>query len=76
MPEALKSEAREQLLVLLQVEQEKCGHISEEFIEQTANSMGLTVSEVYGVATFYHLLSVKPLGRNVIRVWQVHPLLP
>jgi NADH-quinone oxidoreductase subunit E len=64
---------REHLLALLQEEQEKTGHISEQFIEQTAKSSGLAVSEVYGVATFYHLLSTRPLGRNVIRVCKCVP---
>jgi NADH-quinone oxidoreductase subunit E len=64
---------REHLLALLQKEQDKTGHISEQFIEQTAKSSGLTASEVYGVATFYHLLSTKPLGRNVIRVCKCVP---
>src|SRR5512137_2970834 len=45
----------------------------EQFIEQTAISFGLSVSEVFGVATFYHLLSTKPLGQNVIRVCKCIP---
>jgi len=63
----------EHLLVLLQEEQEKTGHISEQFIELTAKSIDLSISEVYGVATFYHLLSTKPLGRSVIRVCKCVP---
>ena len=73
MTEKVKVSGWEQLLVLLQEEQEKTGHISEQFIELTAKSIGLSVSEVYGVATFYHLLSTKPLGRNVIRVCKCVP---
>jgi NADH-quinone oxidoreductase subunit E len=73
MPENLKAGEREYLLVLLLEEQEKNGHISEQFIMQTANSVGLSISEVYGVATFYHFLSTKPLGRNVIRVCKCIP---
>jgi NADH-quinone oxidoreductase E subunit len=69
----LKVRGREHLLALLQEEQEKTGHISEEFIELTAKSIDLSISEVYGVATFYHLLSTKPLGRNVIRVCKCVP---
>jgi NADH:ubiquinone oxidoreductase subunit E len=59
--------------VLLQEEQEKNGHISEQFIGHTAESIGLSIGEVYGVASFYHLLSIKPLGRNVIRVCKCIP---
>jgi NADH-quinone oxidoreductase subunit E len=64
---------REDLLVLLRDEQEKARHIDEQFIEQTAQSLGLSIGEVYGVATFYHFLSARPLGRNVIRVCKSIP---
>ncbi len=33
---------------------------------ELASSLGIPLSEVYGVATFYSFLSTKPLGRNVI----------
>ena len=59
---------RTQLLPLLLEEQEKSRYISEAFIEVTAREMGLSIAEVYGVVTFYHFLSVRPLGRHVIRV--------
>jgi len=73
MPKKLKVRGREYLLALLQDEQDKAGHISERFIEQTAKSIGLSISEVYGVATFYRLLSTRPLGRNVIHVCKCIP---
>jgi len=73
MSDGLKVRGWEHLLELLQEEQEKTGYISEQFIELTAKSIGLSISEVYGVATFYHLLSTKPLGRNVIRVCKCDP---
>jgi NADH-quinone oxidoreductase subunit E len=73
MPKKLKVGGREYLLALLQDEQEKAGHISEQFIKDTAKSIGISTSEVYGVATFYHLLSTMPLGRNVIRVCKCIP---
>lgn len=73
MPKKLKVRGREYLLALLQDEQEKAGHISEQFIKQTAKSIGLSISEVYGVATFYHLLSTRPLGRNVIHLCKCIP---
>jgi NADH:ubiquinone oxidoreductase subunit E len=73
MPEELTANERDKLLPILQEEQELNGYISEPFIEQTALSLGLSVSEVYGVASFYHLLSIRPLGRNVIRVCKCIP---
>jgi NADH:ubiquinone oxidoreductase subunit E len=69
----MNAKGREHLLALLKDEQEKNGHISEQIIDQTAKSIGLSISEVYGVVTYYHLLSIKPLGRNVIRVCKCIP---
>jgi NADH-quinone oxidoreductase subunit E len=73
MHNKLPVRGREDLLALLRDEQEKARHINEQFIEQTAQSMGLSISEVYGVATFYHFLSTRPLGRYVIRVCKSIP---
>ncbi len=64
---------RANLLGLLEAEQARCGTLSDRFMEETAQSLGLGLGEVYGVATFYHLLSTKPLGRNVIRVCKSIP---
>ena len=63
----------EQLLVLLEEEQNKCGCVSEGFLSEVAESLNLPVSEVYGVASFYSFLSIKPLGRNVIRICKSVP---
>jgi NADH:ubiquinone oxidoreductase subunit E len=38
---------REDLLAQLREEQEKSNYISEQFIKQTAQTMGLSVSDVY-----------------------------
>ena len=73
MDNKLPARGREDLLALLRDEQEKARHIDEQFIEQTAQSMGLSIGEVYGVATFYHFLSTRPLGRYVIRVCKSIP---
>jgi NADH:ubiquinone oxidoreductase subunit E len=63
----------EQLLVLLEEEQNKSGCVSEGFLSEVAESLNLPVSEVYGVASFYSFLSIKPLGRNVIRICKSVP---
>jgi len=59
---------REQLLPILQKIQQKEGTIPEEDMGLLAREMGLSPSEVYGVATFYTFLSVRPQGKNVIRL--------
>jgi NADH:ubiquinone oxidoreductase subunit E/Pyruvate/2-oxoacid:ferredoxin oxidoreductase delta subunit len=58
----------DKLLAALEDGQREFGYLSEKFITQTAKSFNMTVSDVYGVASFYSFLSFKPKGRNVIRV--------
>lgn len=58
----------ENVLVRLKKAQGQFGYIPEKSIMEIAQSLDLPVSEVYGVATFYSFLAVRPLGRNVIRV--------
>ena len=69
----LQDKEHENLLVLLKKAQEKFGYVPEEFIAEVAQSLNTSISEVYGVATFYSFLSHKPLGRNVIRVCKSLP---
>ena len=64
---------RDNLLVLLKRAQEEFGCVTEEAIAEVAKSLNISISEVYGVATFYSFLSKKSLGRNVIRVCQSLP---
>ena len=40
-----------------------------------AQSMNLSISDVYGVATFYSYLSTRPTGEYVIRVCKSLPCL-
>jgi NADH-quinone oxidoreductase E subunit len=61
------------ILARLKEAQEKFGYVTEAAITGIADSLGVTVGDVYGVATFYSFLSVKPLGRNVIRICQSLP---
>ena len=62
------NKGQEELLILLQKAQSKFGYLSEESVAELAKSLALSMSDVYGVATFYSFLSTKPLGRNVIRI--------
>ncbi len=40
---------------------------------EVAQTLNMSISDIYGVATFYSFLSSRPLGRNVIRVCQSLP---
>ena len=68
-----QGKGREDLLVLLKETQNNRGYLSDELLVELAESLGLSVSEVYGVATFYSFLSAKPQGRNVIRICKSLP---
>ena len=64
---------RENLLRKLKEAQQEFGHVSKELITETARSFGLPISEVYGITTFYSFLSMRPLGRCVIRICKSIP---
>jgi len=51
----------------------KHNYITEEKLKLIAREAGLSYSEVYGVATFYSLFSLKPRGEYVIRVCDSGP---
>ena len=67
------SPQEENVLVRLKGAQSQFGYIPEKSIMEIAQSLDLPLSEVYGVATFYSFLAIRPLGRNVIRVCQSLP---
>ena len=61
------------LLLLLEEAQSRFGYLSQELMVELAESLGISIGEVYGVATFYSFLSTEPQGRNVIRVCRSLP---
>ena len=61
------------LLPALKEVQEIYGYLPEELLPEIASGLGLSVSEVYGVGTFYSFLSRRPLGTYVIRVCKSVP---
>ena len=65
--------SKENLLILLQEAQNKSGYLSQELMVELAKSLNVSLSDVYGVATFYSFLSAKPQARNVIRICKSVP---
>ena len=65
--------SKEELLELLKEVQDRYGYLSGESLVEIAKSLGLSVSEVYGVATFYSFLATRPQGRNAIRICKSVP---
>ena len=57
---------QERLLETLKARQAREGYLSPAALAETARSLGLPLSEVYGVATFYSFLTTKPMGRHII----------
>jgi len=70
---ASRNKVPENLLVALKQAQSRVGYLSPELMEELADSLGLPVNDVYGVASFYSFLAIKPLGRNVIRICRSLP---
>ncbi|MDD5583207.1 MAG: NADH-quinone oxidoreductase subunit NuoE [Candidatus Marinimicrobia bacterium] len=56
------------LIPLLQDIQEEYGYLPEDQLEKVADHVGLPLSRVYGVVTFYNQFRLKPLGKYVIKV--------
>lgn len=56
------------LIALLQDVQEVYGYLPEGALQEVADFIGMPLSRVYGVATFYNQFRLTPLGENVIRV--------
>lgn len=57
------------LQVLLAVQDESPNHyISEESVGAIAKHLGITRGRVYSTASFYSEISLKPRGKNIIRI--------
>jgi bidirectional [NiFe] hydrogenase diaphorase subunit len=52
------------LIEVLHAAQEAFGYLDEEVLKYVARGLKLPLSRVYGVATFYHLFSLKPSGAH------------
>jgi len=60
--------ARKDLIQVLQAVQERYGYLPKESMRLIAVNLGVSFSEVYGVATFYHQFRLQPPGMYVIQV--------
>ncbi len=56
------------LIPLLQKTQELFGYLPEKALRRIAESRGLSLAHVYGVATFYGRFRLTPAGKNLITV--------
>ena len=58
----------DELIQALQLVQEALGYVSEEMQGRVAATLGLSIGQVHGVVTFYHLFRTRPAGRHTIRL--------
>ena len=57
--------ARDALIETLHTVQESFGYLDKTSLRFVADSLRVPLSQAYGVATFYHLFSMKPPGKHV-----------
>lgn len=56
------------LIPVLHEIQDLYGYLPETALRVVAGELGLSMSEIYGVASFYHFFSLTPKGEHVIHV--------
>lgn len=56
------------LIAILQDVQGQYGYLPEKVLMEVSDYVGMPLSRIYGVATFYNQFRLTPLGQNVIRV--------
>lgn len=56
------------LIPVLHEAQDIYGYLPEHVLKMVSTELNLPMSEIYGVASFYHFFSLTPKGENVIHV--------
>lgn len=56
------------LISVLHQIQEVYGYLPEEVLQVVSEGLDIAMTEIYGVATFYHLFSLEPKGKHIIKV--------
>ncbi|HAK59628.1 MAG TPA: NADH-quinone oxidoreductase subunit NuoE [Nitrospiraceae bacterium] len=56
------------LITVLQRTQEKLGYLPEEAMRMISGRLSMSLSTVYGVASFYKHFHFKPRGKNIVKV--------
>lgn len=59
---------KEQLIPILQDTQAEFHYLPKETLTQVSDTMGIPLSRVYSVATFFKAFSLKPRGKHLINV--------
>lgn len=56
------------LIPVLQAAQDIFGYLPKDALAEISRQLGLPLSKIYGVVTFYAQFHLKPRGRNIVRV--------
>ena len=64
---------RDELIPILNDINRAVGYLPAEALEMVSASLRVPKSQLFSVATFYHMLSTKPRGRNVIQFCESAP---
>ncbi len=64
---------KEELIPILMKINQVIGFIPNEAFDRISARIRIPKSQVYSVATFYHMISTKPLGRHVIKFCESAP---
>ena len=64
----MNPEKRAELLPLLEKIQKRYGCLPEKELKKLSIKLGMPLSEIFGVASFYAHLELKARGKNIIRV--------
>ena len=58
-----KNELKENLIYILHMTQKEKGFLKESQLEALSYLMNIPLADISGVATFYHLFRIKPMGK-------------
>jgi NADH-quinone oxidoreductase subunit E len=63
-----REEGQAALMALLQDIQEEHGYLSESALEEVSAHLGVPLSHIYGVVSFYSQFSLTPRGKHIVRM--------
>ncbi len=64
---------RDELIPILNQVNREVGYLPKEALEEISRQLKVPKSQLFSVATFYHMLSTKPRGRHVIQFCESAP---
>ena len=62
------SNDQENLIMIIQAIQRRYNYLPQPTLTYLATKIGVPLSQIYGVATFYSTFSLEPRGRNIISI--------